>query len=221
MKYLLLMTLALGTGFASAQDAPPPAGGDVVKVEALKLKDGRELIGIYDAEKSQLKTVDKKTGKVIGSMYVSADNIVERTAITIEVAAQKPKATPGTGGEWIESFPDAVKAAQASGRPILIDFTGSDWCGWCIKLHKEVFDTAEFKEWAAKNVVLMEADFPNKKAQAAATKKQNEEMQRKYAIDGFPTIVVIDASGKELARSGYLDGGPKAWITDLEGRLKR
>jgi thioredoxin-related protein len=98
-----------------------------------------------------------------------------------------------------------------------MDFTGSDWCGWCIKFKKEVLDTAEFQEYAAKNVVLVEVDFPSKKEQSAALKKANAELKKQYDIKGFPTLIVLDKDGKEIGRQvGYAKGGPKAFIKKLE-----
>jgi thioredoxin-related protein len=124
------------------------------------------------------------------------------------------------GSGWTEKYDEAVAASKKSGLPILADFTGSDWCGWCIKLHKEVFDTKEFKEWAAKNVVLLELDFPQKKAQDEALKAKNKELSEKYKIEGFPTIVILDAEGKKLGELGYEEGGPKAWIAEFTKQYK-
>jgi thioredoxin-related protein len=98
-----------------------------------------------------------------------------------------------------------------------MDFTGSDWCGWCIKFKKEVLDTQEFKDYAAKNVVLVEVDFPNKKAQSDDLKKANAALGKQYKVDGYPTLVVLDKDGKEIGRQvGYAEGGPKAFIEKLE-----
>jgi thioredoxin-related protein len=127
----------------------------------------------------------------------------------------------GDEPKWLTSYDEAVKVAKAEKKPILVDFTGSDWCGWCIKLKDEVFKTKEFKDWAAKNVVLLEIDFPRKKEQAAEVKKQNQELQKKYDIKGYPTIVFLDAEGKELGRSGYLKGGPGAWTKKADEILAK
>jgi protein disulfide-isomerase len=96
-------------------------------------------------------------------------------------------------GDWITNYEEALKEAKQSNRAILADFTGSDWCGWCMKLKKEVFDTEEFKGWAAKNVVLLELDFPKQLEQSEEIKKQNQSLKEKFGIKGFPTIVFIDA----------------------------
>lgn len=131
-----------------------------------------------------------------------------------------PTATAQEAG-WLTSLDEAKAAAQKSGKPILVDFTGSDWCGWCIKLRKEVFDTPEFSAWAAKNVVLCEIDFPRKKAQEEATKKANNALTQKYGVKGFPTIVFVKADGTEIGRSGYRPGGPKAWTDSADAILQK
>ena len=116
----------------------------------------------------------------------------------------------------------AQAKAKAENKLVLIDFTGSDWCGWCIKLDKEVFSTPEFKEYAEKNLVLVEMDFPPKKPQSAELKKANAELKTKYNVKGYPTIVVLDKDGKEIGRQpGYAEGGPKAFIARLEGFKKK
>ena len=97
-----------------------------------------------------------------------------------------------------------------------MDFTGSDWCGWCIMLDKEVFSKAEFKEYASKNLVLLELDFPRTKPMPPDIAAQNERLLRKYGIQGFPTVVVFDSSGKPLGALGYQQGGPQAFIAQLE-----
>lgn len=124
-------------------------------------------------------------------------------------------------GAWLTSWDEAVKQSKKTGKPILMDFTGSDWCGWCIKLKKEVFDTPEFAAWASKKVVLLEVDFPNQKPQSAQVKKQNEQLQAKYQIEGYPTILFVDASGKELGRYGYDSGGPKNWTSNADKMLSK
>jgi protein disulfide-isomerase len=120
------------------------------------------------------------------------------------------------GLSWQTDYKAALKQAVASNKPILVDFTGSDWCGWCIKLDKETFSQPEFAKFAGEKLVLMEADFPQGKEQSAAVKKQNDELQKKFNVEGFPTLVLLDKNGKEIARNvGYLPGGPAgmiAWI---------
>lgn len=124
-------------------------------------------------------------------------------------------------GDWLTSWDEAAKQSKKSGKPILIDFTGSDWCGWCIKLKKEVFDTPEFAAWAKKNVVLLEIDFPQSKPQSAELKKQNAALSEKYGIEGYPTIMFVNAKGDVLGQYGYDKGGPSVWTKNAEKMLKK
>lgn len=119
-------------------------------------------------------------------------------------------------GGWLTDIAKAKAEAAKAGKPILIDFTGSDWCGWCVKLKKEVFDTPEFTAWAKDKVVLLEVDFPQKKEQSAEVKKANRALAESYKIEGYPTIVIADAAGKELGRLGYQKGGPAAWTASAD-----
>jgi len=97
-----------------------------------------------------------------------------------------------------------------------MDFTGSDWCPWCIKLTKEVFSQPEFADYAKKNLVLVEVDFPRKKKLSAEQKKANDALQQKYRIDGYPTIIVLNGEGKKIGELSYMPGGPKAFLAELE-----
>ena len=84
-------------------------------------------------------------------------------------------------------------------------------------MDKEVFDTPEFKEYAKDHLVLLELDFPHKKALAPATKEQNDKLAKQYGVEGFPTLVAVDGDGKTLKTfGGYQAGGPKAFIAELE-----
>jgi len=121
---------------------------------------------------------------------------------------------------WLTDLPTAQAQAKAEKKLVMMDFTGSDWCGWCIKLHKEVFSKPEFEEYAKKNLVLVEIDFPNRKPQTAALKKANQALQTKYQVEGYPTIIVLDGDGKKIGKLGYTPGGPKAFIAALE-KLKK
>ena len=122
--------------------------------------------------------------------------------------------TSKSGIVWTTDFEAAKAEAAKSGRDILVDFTGSDWCGWCIKLKKEVFDQAAFAP-ATKQFVFLELDFPNKKPQSDELKKQNKALAEKFSIQGYPTILLLDAQGVPYASTGYRDGGPEAYLKHL------
>ena len=117
---------------------------------------------------------------------------------------------------WLDDLEKAKTQAKAENKKILLDFTGSDWCGWCKKLDAEVFSQQEFKDYAAKKLVLVELDFPKGFKLPEATKKQNDALAQKFKIRGYPTIVVTSASGLRKGELGYVEGGPKAFIKALE-----
>ena len=124
--------------------------------------------------------------------------------------------------EWLTDVPKALDRAKAEKKVVLLDFTGSDWCGWCKRFDKEVFSTTEFKEFATKNLVLVEVDFPHQKKLGPELKKANDGLKNKYNVDGFPTFVVLNGEGREIGRHvGYLEGGPKAFIAKLETFKKK
>ncbi len=123
--------------------------------------------------------------------------------------------------EWMTDLPKAQAKAKEEKKLVMMDFTGSDWCGWCIKLDKEVFSTPEFAEYAKQNLVLVEVDFPNKKKQSPELKKANAALQKKYKIEGYPTIIVLNSEGKQVGKLGYLKGGPKAFTAELEKLRKK
>ena len=116
---------------------------------------------------------------------------------------------------WNTNYTASLETAKKEGKMVLLDFTGSDWCGWCIKLDKEIFAQKAFKEYAAKNLVLVKLDFPRSKPQTAEIKQQNQELAAKFDIKGYPTVIVLNADGKKVGRLGYMEGGPSAFIAEL------
>ncbi len=121
---------------------------------------------------------------------------------------------------WETNMADAIKKSNETGKPLMLFFTGSDWCGWCKRLKAEVFNLPDFEKWANDNVVLVELDFPRRTALPEDTQAQNNQLQQMFQISGFPTIVFVKAdapneSGQvnlnELGRTGYLQGGVPAW----------
>lgn len=136
----------------------------------------------------------------------------------VTTAETTPKQTPSVAAKpgWLTSYEQAQKEAQTNHKLLLMDFTGSDWCGWCIMLDKEIFSKPEFKEYASKNLVLLELDFPRAKKMPAEVSAQNERLLMKYGIQGFPTVVVFNSDGKPLGALGYQAGGPQPFIAQLE-----
>ncbi|PTX98242.1 thioredoxin family protein [Spartobacteria bacterium LR76] len=126
------------------------------------------------------------------------------------------------GFGWQINYSDALEQAAKERKAVLLNFSGSDWCGWCIKLDKETFSERKFTEFAEDKLVLVGIDFPKSKTQSPQVKAQNEALVKQYGIDGFPTLILLDSEGKEIAPNvGYLPGGPQGfikWVRDAEGR---
>ncbi len=104
---------------------------------------------------------------------------------------------------WTTDLPKAQAQAKQEHKLVMMDFTGSDWCGWCIKLNRDVFSKPEFAKYAKDNLVLVEVDFPRAKKQTAEEKKANAALAEKYKIQGYPTIIVLNAEGKQVGTLGY------------------
>jgi thioredoxin-related protein len=133
-------------------------------------------------------------------------------ALVFGVLARSVRADEGI---WQTDFKAAMAKAKTDKKYMLVDFTGSDWCGWCIKLHNEVFDKEPFKATAPKQYVLVELDYPQQKKQSDELKKQNAELSEKYKIEGYPSVLLMDADGQVIARTGYRPGGPEGYLKHL------
>jgi len=128
-------------------------------------------------------------------------------------------ATPSFADDvlWQQDFDAAAALARSQGKDLLVDFTGSDWCGWCIKLHEEVFDFEEFQSAAVKDFVLVSLDFPRKDENKAKVPnpERNQELMDKYGVRGFPTILLMNPDGEVYASTGYREGGAAAYVAHL------
>jgi len=126
--------------------------------------------------------------------------------------------------KWYTDVREAITESNKVHKPMLMFFTGSDWCGWCIRLQNEVLKTPEFTKWAAENVILVELDYPRRTPQTPEIKNQNNELQQAFGIQGFPTIYFTSAEAidgkvnfKGLGQTGYVAGGPGAWLAVANG----
>jgi len=129
---------------------------------------------------------------------------------------------------WNNNLKNSIEISNKTKKPLLLFFTGSDWCGWCIRLQTEVFKTPEFKKWANDNVVLVELDFPRRTVLAPEITEQNNQLQQFFAVQGYPTVWFVNASNSDgkvnidkLGNTGYLAGGPKVWLDTANGILKK
>lgn len=130
--------------------------------------------------------------------------------------------------KWHNDVKEAIAIGNQENKPLLMFFTGSDWCGWCIRLQKEVLKTPEFTKWAKDNVVLVELDYPRNVPQTPEIKKQNFELQNAFGVQGFPTVYFATAATKDgkvnfqgLGKTGYVAGGPAAWLEVANGILSQ
>jgi thioredoxin-related protein len=117
-----------------------------------------------------------------------------------------------SAADWTVGWQAATAQAEQTHRPILMNFTGSDWCPWCQRLDQEVFKTPAFAAWASTHVVLLTVDFPRATSLPATQARENDQLAARFHVDGFPTIVLVDATGVERGRLGYQPGGATAWI---------
>lgn len=121
--------------------------------------------------------------------------------------------------EWFTDINVAMAKAKAENKFVMLDFTGSDWCGWCKKLKSEVFDQPEFAEFANVNFVMVEVDFPRNKPQTPLQQQMNQQLAELFQIKGYPTLIVLNSAGERVGAEGYLgyvEGGPKAFIAVIE-----
>ena len=131
----------------------------------------------------------------------AGDKTASKPAAT--AAAKTPSAAAVFSNGWTEDYKGAVKVATEKNVPLFLDFTGSDWCGWCMLMDRQVFEKTEWKKWAADNLVCVKLDFPQSVKQAAALKEQNEGLMRRFGIRGFPTFVLLSPDGeKKLGQFG-------------------
>jgi thioredoxin-related protein len=133
------------------------------------------------------------------------------------------------GLTWHTDMTKATDISIKENKPLFLFFTGSDWCGWCIRLQKEVFKTPEFVNWAKENVVLVELDFPRKNEQTEAVKMQNAQLQQQLQVRGYPTVWFVSAAKtadakvnlNALGSTGYVAGGPQVWLDGANQIIKK
>jgi len=141
------------------------------------------------------------------------------TSSIVAVLAAGFTAQAAAAEVWVSDWAKAKVTAAESKRDLLVDFTGSDWCSWCIKLREEVFSKPEF-EPVGKDFVFVEIDFPKDKSKLSEEmQKQNAGLQTEFTVRGFPTIILCDASGRPYARTGYVPGGATSYVEHL-GKLR-
>ena len=143
----------------------------------------------------------------------AADSSVPKSASESSIDKKNPDSAGKGSGIWQTDYKQALAQAAQEKKRVLLDFTGSDWCPYCIQMDKEVLTRPEFKAFAAHKLILVKLDFPRRKQIPPAEAEQNQKLQQEFAIEGFPTYVLLDPAGTEVRRQvGYLEGGPKEFI---------
>jgi thioredoxin-related protein len=123
---------------------------------------------------------------------------------------------------WQTDFKKAQEDAKSNHKFVLMEFTGSDWCPPCIRLKKDVFSTREFEEYANKNFVLVELDFPRRKTQPRELTVQNQELASRFGVEVFPSVIILDSDGKKVGELLGYDPSitVQSYIDELEKARK-
>lgn len=139
------------------------------------------------------------------------------------------KAQTESEQNWYSDVNVAIQQSLETKKPLFLFFTGSDWCGWCIRLQKEVFQTSHFTQWAKENVILVELDYPRKKQLPEDLRQQNQTMQQIFQVQGYPTVHLVTPVPQDdgtvtfnpLGQTGYAAGGPESWCDNASTMLKK
>lgn len=192
-----------------------------VSLEAKTWKEAgstRSLEGEYSKTDGENVVITRSNGTTVKIPLTKLTD--EDRQFVAEQAKAEPEAPAADVFKWETDFEVAKKRAKEEHKTILADFTGSDWCGWCIKLKKEVFDQPEFQDYAKKHLVMLEVDFPRKKQLPPKEKEQNDKLSEEFKVDGFPSILLLNARGKEIGRTSYQEGGPAKYVEHLKNLVK-
>jgi thioredoxin-related protein len=139
------------------------------------------------------------------------------------LAADEVQIDGAKAGHWTMDYDAAVKTATEKKLPIIVNFTGSDWCGWCKIMDKNVFAEDDWKKFAAENAMLVTIDFPkDEEIVPKKYKERNEALKGEFKVSGYPTYIILDSDGKSVL--GRLSAGkektPSTFIKEFEGVVR-
>tara|TARA_Y100001934_G_C12163093_1_gene682917 strand:- start:73 stop:558 length:486 start_codon:yes stop_codon:yes gene_type:complete len=117
---------------------------------------------------------------------------------------------------WLINYEEAIELSRTEEKPVFMLFTGSDWCGWCMKLESEVFASDAFRDAMADTFVFLKLDFPRKIQQTPEIKKQNKRLMREYPVRGFPTVILLNSKNQQIGSTGYKRGGGAAYVEHIQ-----
>lgn len=159
----------------------------------------------------------KLRNRILGLCVVTALALMESPSARA-LEAPGAKVTNNEQLVWQTDYAAALNQAKAENRRVFLFFTGSDWCSWCRRLNNEILSTPEFARYSKEKLILVEVDFPKKRPQSATLKAQNAKLAKRYKIEGYPTVIVLDSTGEKIDELGYQEGGPGPFISRL-GKL--
>ncbi|MFQ3670779.1 MAG: thioredoxin family protein [Verrucomicrobiia bacterium] len=128
-------------------------------------------------------------------------------------------AEPPPSSPWLTSLPQALTLAKKQRKPLLLLFTGSDWCSWCRRLQNEVLSTPVFQNFARDHLILVEIDFPRLKPMPLEQHHANLMLADRFGIIGLPSLLLLNDQGEKLAEFGFPQGGPSSLITKIQTAL--
>ena len=146
-------------------------------------------------------------------------NLIFAAVAVLVVATAAAATEPNTG--WTVSYDQAISESQQTNKPVMLLFTGSDWCIYCKKLEAEVFATEQFSNWSSGKFVKVEVDFPQGSVLPHSISQQNEQLKQRYAgmVTSYPTVLFVDANGNTIAKTGYMPGGASNWMQQVDELL--
>ena len=162
-------------------------------------------------------TIKFKEGRVVSVEALNARAAPPSASAPAPKPAAAPKPAVASGAAtWTTNYNAALAQAKEQDRKVMLFFTGSDWCGWCMRLNKEILSTPEFARYAREKLILVELDFPKNKLQSAELVAQNARLQERFRIQGYPTVVILNSAGKPVGDLGYQEGGPGPFIGKID-----
>lgn len=193
------------------------------KPRTWKNNDGKEVqaeLLRIDGDKVRLQLSSNRQVFIIPINSLSADDQKYIAEQKVDLAkAEQQSQLDSRKAKWTEDWDKARQESKETGLPILLLMTGSDWCGYCMRLKSGVFEKNDFKRFADKNLVLMIADFP-RGSQSRSVKKQNAELKEQYPFGGYPTVFLLDSELKELGKfGGYGGDSSRDYVAKLEAKL--
>ena len=188
-----------------------------------KLKNlSRELQKHFHYNATNALTLEKKQIEANAQYHANLLGYSAQPPPNEERPAPPVAAAPAQRVLWRTDLPGSLNQARSDNKLVLLDFTGSDWCPWCIKFDQDVLSTDRFAGYAASKLELVKLDFPRSTPQSDDLKRANDALAKQFNVDGFPTYVLLNSDGRELGRQvGYREGGPDAFIAELDNFSKK